>query len=63
MYIVQVCSGVLPRYLSHYLMTDTDLTPVIAVSKSNAMPMTKADAETAFSKLVQSWPLAQVIEA
>lgn len=63
MYIVQVCSGVLPRYFSHYLTIDTNLTPVITVSKSNAMSMSKADADITFSKLVQSWPLAQVIEA
>ncbi|MEZ8797171.1 hypothetical protein OA7_0009285 [Vibrio cyclitrophicus 1F53] len=63
MYIIQVCSGVLPRYLSHYLLTEPELTPVITVSKSNALPMTKHDANFALNNLSRVWPLAKVIEA
>ncbi|SBS68609.1 hypothetical protein [Vibrio atlanticus] len=62
MYIVQVCSGILPRYLSHYLVTDTGLTPVITVSKSKAMPLTDADSQDAFNRLLPVWPQMKVIE-
>ncbi|MCC4773205.1 hypothetical protein AB4077_21830 [Vibrio cyclitrophicus] len=63
MYIVQVCSGILPRYLSHYQVTDTGLTPVITVSKSKAMPLTDADIQDAFNRLLPAWPLMKVVEA
>lgn len=63
MYIIQVCSGILPRYLSHYLVTDTGLTPVITVNKSKAMPLTDADSKDAFYRLLPAWPLMKVIKA
>ncbi|MEZ9606455.1 hypothetical protein AB4268_02975 [Vibrio cyclitrophicus] len=63
MCIIQVCSGILPRYLSHYLVTDTGLTPVITVNKSKAMLLTDTDIQDAFNRLLPAWPLMKVIEA
>ncbi|MGF1711014.1 hypothetical protein L4C37_10630 [Vibrio kagoshimensis] len=63
MFVVQVCTGVLPRYLSHYLMTDSGLSPVITVHKSKAMPCTDADVKDAFNRLLPAWPLMKVVEA
>ncbi|MFS1981087.1 hypothetical protein CWO07_17800 [Vibrio splendidus] len=63
MFIIQVCSGVLPRYLSHYLVTDTGLTPVITVHKDKALPLTDADSQDAFKRLLPFWPQMKVIEA
>ena len=50
MFIIQVCSGILPRYLSHYLVTETGLTPVITIHKSKAMPLTDSDSKDAFNR-------------
>tara|TARA_Y100001960_G_C14449809_1_gene716756 strand:+ start:171 stop:362 length:192 start_codon:yes stop_codon:yes gene_type:complete len=63
MFIIQVCSGILPRYLSHYLVTETGLTPVITIHKSKAMPLTDADAKDAFNRLLPTWPQLKVVEA
>ncbi|OBT29133.1 hypothetical protein A9263_03485 [Vibrio cyclitrophicus] len=63
MRIIQVCSGVLPRYLSHYIVTDTGVTPVITVYKSEAMFLTNADVQDAFKRLLPVWPQMKVIEA
>jgi len=63
MFIIQVCSGILPRYLSHYLVTESGLTPVITIDKSKAMPMTDADAKDAFHRLLPAWPLVKLVEA
>lgn len=63
MFIIQVCSGILPRYLSHYLVTESGLTPVITIDKSKAMPMTDADAKDAFNRLLPAWPLVKLVEA
>ena len=62
MFIIQVCSGILPRYLSHYLVTESGLTPVITIDKSKAMPMTDADAKDAFNRLLPTWPQLKVVE-
>ncbi|CAH7147474.1 conserved hypothetical protein [Vibrio chagasii] len=63
MYIVQVCSGILPRYLAHYQITETGLTPVITIHKSKAMPLTDADAKDAFNRLLPAWPLLKLVKA
>ncbi|CAH6811247.1 conserved hypothetical protein [Vibrio chagasii] len=63
MYIVQVCSGILPRYLCDWQITGTGVTPVITVHKSNAMPLTDADIESAFNRLLPSWPQLKVVKA
>lgn len=63
MFILQVASGVLPRYLAHYQITDTGLTPVITVDKTKAMPLTDADAKDAFNRLFPTWPQLKIVEA
>ena len=63
MFIIQVASGALPRYLAHYQMTDTGLTPVITIHKSEAMPLTDADAKDAFDRMLPTWPQLKIVEA
>lgn len=62
MFILQVASGVLPRYLHDWQVTDSGITAVITVHKSKAMPLTDADAKDAFNRLLPTWPLLKVLE-
>lgn len=62
-YILQVASGVFPRFLSHFEMTDMGLTPVITALKQDAIPMSQKEAKSQLLKLQAKWHNAQIVEA
>ncbi|EOG1784380.1 hypothetical protein ACK3Q8_003836 [Vibrio parahaemolyticus] len=61
-YILQVASGAFPRFLSHFEMTDTGLTPVITALKQDAILMSQQEAQSQLSKLQAKWRNAQIVE-